>query len=77
MTTTTHTTKSDAQIRAAVKTIFGAVNARVTRNGEIHVRGTMPNTNTVGWYLLGFTGSREIDDRIWHLDGSLNLGLAN
>ncbi len=73
---TTHATKTDAEIRAAIKAIFGAKNARVTRNGEIHVRGVMPNTNIVGWYLFGFTGSPEIDDRIWYPDGSLNTGLG-
>jgi len=69
-------TKTDAEVRSAVKSIFGAINARVTRNGEVHVRGTMPNTNQVGWYLLGFTGQPELDDRIWYPDGSLNTGLA-
>ena len=68
--------QTDAEIRVAVKTIFGAKNARVTRNGEIHVRGTMPNTNIYGWYLLGFTGSSEIDDTIFYPDGSLNIGLS-
>jgi hypothetical protein len=68
--------KTDAEIRAAVKSIFGSKNARVTRSGEIHVKGTMPDTNGMGWYLLGFTGSSEIDDLIWHPDGSLNTSLA-
>lgn len=27
---------------------------RIARNGEVHVYGTMPNTNTIGWYLVGF-----------------------
>lgn len=76
MTQALITTKTDAEIRTAVKTIFGSQNARVTRNGEIHVRGTMPNTNTQGWYLLGFTGSSQIEDIIFYLDGSLNFGLA-
>ena len=76
MTQALITTKTDAEIRSAVKTIFGTQNARVTRNGEIHVRGKMPNTNTHGWYLLGFTGSPEIDDTIFYPDGSLNFGLA-
>jgi len=74
---TTHTTKTDSEIRSAVKTIFGAPNARVTKNGEIHVKGRMPNTNRIGWYLLGFTGSSDIDAKIWHPDGSLNTGLSS
>lgn len=68
--------KTDAEVRKAVKAIFGAKNARVTRNGEVHVKGRMPNTNQVGWYLLGFTGQYDLDARIWWPDGSLNHGLA-
>ena len=69
-------TKSDLEIRSAVKAIFGPSNARVTRSGEIHAKGVMPNTNQHGWYLLGFTGSSEIDQKIWFPDGSLNLALV-
>lgn len=74
--TNVYTPKSTAQVRAAVKTIFGAANARVTRNGEIHVCGTMPNTNERGWYLLGFVGQADVEDRVWWPDGSLNYSLA-
>lgn len=73
---TIYTTKSDAEVRAAVKTIFGRQNARVTRNGEVHVRGVMPNSNRVGWYLLGFTGTTALDEKIWDYDGDLNTSLA-
>lgn len=76
MSQAVYVTKTDAEIRAAVKAIFGAKNARVARNGEIHVKGTMPNTDQVGWYLLGFTGSSQIDETIFWPDGSLNTGLA-
>lgn len=72
------TTKTDAEVRKAVKTIFGAKNARVTRNGEVHVNGRMPNTNQYGWYLLGFTGQPELDAKIWcEHDGSLRTELAD
>ena len=70
------TTKTDAEIRAAVKTIFCAKNAKVTKNGEVHVRGKIPNTNQVGWYLMGFTGQIETDEKIWYPDGTLNTGMA-
>jgi hypothetical protein len=76
MNQTIYTTKSQADVRAAVKSIFGARNARVTRNGEVHVRGTMPNTNRVAWFLLGFAGTAEMDEKLWWPDGSLNRGLA-
>lgn len=70
----------DIKIRQAVKTIFGAKNARVTKNGELHVFGKMPNTNEQGWYLLGFTPSSlstGVGEKIFNPDGSLNFGLAN
>ncbi len=46
-------------IRAALIKQFGARQYRITAAGEIHVRGTMPNTNQVGWYLYGYTNSAE------------------
>ena len=70
-------TKSDAEVRAAVKTIFGAKNALVTKNGEVHIKGAMPNTNQTGWYLLGFTGQPELYEKIWWEDGSLRIELAD
>ena len=70
-------TKTDAQVRAAVKKIFGAKNARVTKNGEVYVRGRMPDTDQAGWYLLGFTGQIELEERLWYPDGSLNIGLPS
>ena len=70
-------TKTDAEVRAAVKTIFGAKNALVTKNGEVHIKGAMPNTNQTGWYLLGFTGQPELYEKIWREDGSLRIELAD
>ena len=63
--------RSDNEIRRAVKTIFGAKNARVARNGEVHVRGRLPNTGKFGWYLLGITGQQELENLIFWEDGSL------
>jgi hypothetical protein len=62
--------KTDHQIRLRVKSLYGGANARVTRNGEIHVRGVMPNTNKIGWYFFGFTGHNEIEDKLWWPDNS-------
>ena len=42
-----------SNIRAALINEFGARQHRITRDGEIHVYGTMPNTNQTGWYLYG------------------------
>jgi hypothetical protein len=27
---------------------------RITRTGEVHALGTMPNTNHSGWYFVGY-----------------------
>jgi hypothetical protein len=68
--------KTDQQVRMAVKRIFGGKNAIVKRNGEIHIRDIMPNTNIYAWYLLGFNGADGyIEDILFHYDGSLNYSL--
>lgn len=66
-------TKSDAAVRAAAKKVFGAKNAKVTKAGEVHVRGMMPNTSQYGWYLLGFTGTVELDEKLFYDDGSIRM----
>ena len=60
--------KTDQQIRMKVKSIFGGKNAIVKRNGEIHVRGVMPNSCVYGWYLYGFTNDLYTEDRLWGID---------
>ena len=69
-------TKTITEIRVAVKAIFGRANAKVTRNGEVHVHGVVPNTNIVAWYLLGFVGQIELDERLWLPDGELNYSIS-
>lgn len=71
--TTKNYCRSDAEIRAAMKERFGSRNARVTKNGEIHVRDVMPNTSRPGWYLFGFTGDPTVDEQIWNPDGSIRI----
>lgn len=51
-------------IRAALRNAFGDRKYRITRDGEIHVFGTMPNTNQQGWYLFGEVGNAETIARI-------------
>jgi hypothetical protein len=38
---------------------FGKGNVRINAHGEVYVKGVMPNTNTVGWYLLCHTFTAE------------------
>jgi len=47
---------STNQIRKALQNHFGKRNYRITKSGEIHAKGTMPNTNKQGWFLFGFLG---------------------
>lgn len=51
-------------LRNALRTKFGARQYRITRDGEIHVHGTMPNTNQTGWYLYGYVGALETEQRL-------------
>ena len=46
-----------SEIRTALKAAYD--NVRITRDGEIHVFGVMPNTNQTGWYLYGRINSAE------------------
>ena len=46
-------------IRAARRTEFGARKYRITKAGDIHVNGMMPNTNQTGWYLFGHIGNAQ------------------
>jgi hypothetical protein len=41
------------QLRELLRRDYGARRYRITSDGDIDVYGTMPNTNTVGWYCLG------------------------
>lgn len=47
---------SIAKLRKALRKKFGARRYRITHDGAIHANGTMPNTNQVGWYFLGYVG---------------------
>ncbi len=47
-------------LRAALRARFGAGQYRITRNDEVHVYGLMPNSQTVGWWLMGDLLSAEL-----------------
>lgn len=55
---------SKTAIRTALREAFGAGNYRITRNGEIHIYGHMPNSGVVGWYLYGWMDDAETIARI-------------
>jgi hypothetical protein len=54
-------------IRSALIAKFGERQYRITRSGEIHVFGTMPNTNSIGWYLYGYTDDTDDTETNLHL----------
>ena len=54
-------------IRAALRNAFGARRYRITSAKEIHVYGRMPNANAAGWYLFGWVGDAETEERIHSL----------
>lgn len=48
--------------RAAIRAFTPGERIRITRNGEVHAYGVLPNTNQTGWYFAGW--SDHILDRI-------------
>jgi hypothetical protein len=57
-------TATETTLRNALRAKFGARQYRITSEGEIHVHGEMPNTNTIGWYLYGYVGALETEQRL-------------
>lgn len=55
--TNVNTTSTDnqrtARLRELLRRDYGAGKYRLTKDGNVHVYGTMPNTNRASWYLLG------------------------
>jgi hypothetical protein len=41
------------KLRAALREKYGPRCYRITRTGDVHVYGQMPNTDVVGWWLMG------------------------
>jgi hypothetical protein len=39
-------------------------NYRILQNGEIHVYGTMPNTNQTGYYYVGKVNDNDIGQQL-------------
>ena len=42
------------EIRAHVAERYEAEKIRITRQGEVHALGIMPNTNQRGWFFAGY-----------------------
>lgn len=50
----TGTATQKAKIRREVVLGRVATRAKVTKEGEVHVYGLMPNTDVMGWYFAGY-----------------------
>ena len=46
-------TISRAKLRAALRLKYGTRNYRIDRNDLVHIYGAMPNSQNVGWWLMG------------------------
>ena len=42
-----------AKLRELLRRDYGAGKYRLTKYGDVHAYGVMPNTNKTGWFLLG------------------------
>lgn len=52
--TANHYTKQrERKLRELLRRDHGAGKYRLTRDGDVHVFGKMPNSIVTGWYLLG------------------------
>ena len=61
MTTTTRNANGDTDManemtraQAKAEAAERGVKYRITKDGEVHFYGVMPNTNIAGWYFFGW-----------------------
>ena len=50
------------KLRAALRAKFGARQYRITRRGEVHAYGVLPNAAVIGWYFFGYI--EDMPDRL-------------
>ena len=48
------------KLRAALRKKYGPRCYRITRTGEVQVYGKMPNSDIVGWWLMGDIPTAEL-----------------
>lgn len=53
-----------ANVRRVLRAAYGTRQYRITRAGEIHVYGQMPNSNTAGRWLFGYLGDSDTRARL-------------
>ncbi|MDO9596748.1 MAG: hypothetical protein Q7J47_03410 [Azoarcus sp.] len=63
-TTACYANQREQQLRKLLRDEFGTRKYRIVGQGaatEVHAYGTMPNTNTEGWFVLG--GIKDVERR--------------
>lgn len=55
---------TEKRMRAILIAEYGNRKYRIQKDGYIYVYGKMPNTNKDGWYLFGFVGDWQTEQRI-------------
>ena len=53
MKQTIYNTSPTIKLRAALREKYGPRCYRITRGGDVHVYGKMPNSDIVGWWFMG------------------------
>lgn len=52
------------EIRKTLRSEYGDRHYRITKDGEIHIYGTMPNSIHVGWYLFGYLNDQDTNRKL-------------
>lgn len=65
MTNATTSQPTIRDYREMLREFYGARQYRITRDGEIHVYGQMPNSIETGWWLYGYVGDRQTMERLF------------
>lgn len=59
-------TKIDRATIAAYVEAKGADRFRITRSGQLHIKGQMPNSIKSGWYFAGYAAEKLSDIKAGH-----------
>lgn len=61
------------ELRNLLRAVYGKGKFRLTRRGEIHVYGRLPNSTSTGWYLRCFD---DREGRQTMIQAALDEGIA-
>ena len=52
------------EIRKMLRELYGSRQYRITRTGQIDVYGQIPHSIVTGWWLFGWVGDWETEERL-------------